>query len=471
MSLIGRARPLIRWMHIANGVLMLLVILLVALTTVPNLGDWAGNFGELVGIPLLSTLFYYLAWRALGPESTMGMVRTARIANIVAAGWFVLIIASTFTDKATPLDGQLGNLLVTLIFGVPFVLNINALRERKTELDQAQADQAAELETERRKDLIREAVLALHRSLDEMEANLAYISRELPELEMPGRVRAAITGMCDHFNSALYDVRKEVRTLEDKLGLHPGEEPYDPGVTNPDPKVTLALIEKWLVPELKDFHAIVELLRREKERDSEMGIVVVLVEESGANILNAFSAIKDSLSFIAAQLDAESIMDKPTREEQGQKSGVGVPLWQEDRRPEMPKGPLPEPEDRPGPNGLTIAQHSFACSLCGREAGLVRLSGSPIDAKIIRQSFTSTLTGRVPADAFDRVRRAIETGDIRDLYDYDLEVASFYCPRCGSSYCGNHWVRWDVFDDDDGFIWHDSIRGRCPRSHERMLED
>jgi hypothetical protein len=29
-------------------------------------------------------------------------------------------------------------------------------------------------------------------------------------------------------------------------------------------------------------------------------------------------------------------------------------------------------------------------------------------------------------------------------------------------------VRWSVFDDDG---WHDSIRGRCPHGHERMLED
>jgi hypothetical protein len=102
---------------------------------------------------------------------------------------------------------------------------------------------------------------------------------------------------------------------------------------------------------------------------------------------------------------------------------------------------------------------------------VVRLFGPAQRAEITRDSFTSRLTLRVDAGAFARVQRLIETGDVAGLYELDLEVASFYCPACRSSYCGDHWVRRDVFDDDEGFTWHDSIRGRCPRGHERMLED
>ena len=99
-------------------------------------------------------------------------------------------------------------------------------------------------------------VLTLYRSLDEIAANLAYIRRELPVLGTGDVVRAAITGMCDEFDSALYDVRKEVRTLEDKLGMHPGEEPFDTDVVNPDPKVTPSLIETWLSRELEGLHTV-----------------------------------------------------------------------------------------------------------------------------------------------------------------------------------------------------------------------
>jgi hypothetical protein len=148
-----------------------------------------------------------------------------------------------------------------------------------------------------------EPVLALDRSLDEIGANIAYIRRELPALKMDDGLRAAVTGMCDDFDSALYDVLKEVRTLEDKLGMHPGEEPFDPNVVNPDPQVTLSLIETWLRQDLEAWHAVVKELERGVERDPGMGSIFVLVAESGANIFNAFVAIRDKLKFIAAKID------------------------------------------------------------------------------------------------------------------------------------------------------------------------
>jgi len=119
-----------------------------------------------------------------------------------------------------------------------------------------------------------------------------------------------------------------------------------------------------------------------------------------------------------------------------------------------------------------VAEHAFACAACNAQAGVVRLFGPAERAEIRRDSFTSDLTLRVDAGAFDRVQRLIAAGDAAGLYAFDLEVASFYCPACGASYCGDHWTRYNVFDDDeDGFTWHDSIRGCCPHGHTRMLED
>jgi len=119
-----------------------------------------------------------------------------------------------------------------------------------------------------------------------------------------------------------------------------------------------------------------------------------------------------------------------------------------------------------------VAEHAFACAACNAQAGVVRLFGPAERAEIRRDSFTSLLTLRVDAGAFDRVQRLIAAGDAAGLYAFDLEVASFYCPACGASYCADHWSRYNVFDDDeDGFTWHDSIRGCCPHGHTRMLED
>ena len=61
--------------------------------------------------------------------------------------------------------------------------------------------------------------MALYRRhLDEIVQNIGYIRRELPAQEVDDGVLSAITQMCNDFDSALYDVRKEVRTLEASLG-------------------------------------------------------------------------------------------------------------------------------------------------------------------------------------------------------------------------------------------------------------
>jgi hypothetical protein len=85
------------------------------------------------------------------------------------------------------------------------------------------------------------------------------------------------------------------------------------------------------------------------------------------------------------------------------------------------------------------------------------------------ESFTGVLTAPLSLEAAARLEVALGLGD-GAVFDLDPEYAPFYCPACKASYCGEHWDRFDVFDDDFP-TWHDSIRGRCPHGHERMLED
>jgi hypothetical protein len=120
--------------------------------------------------------------------------------------------------------------------------------------------------------------------------------------------------------------------------------------------------------------------------------------------------------------------------------------------------------DTPPP---ALAERRFDCVECGRAAGVLRLLE---DHTYERRSFTSNMSGgsALSPEDFEKLRGIIETGDLDALYDYDLEIASFYCTVCRACYCQGHWKPWDVFDEDG---WHDSIRGRCPKGHERMLED
>lgn len=146
-------------------------------------------------------------------------------------------------------------------------------------------------------------VQKLYASLREMAANLQYIRRESAHLEMPAALRTEISRGCEEFESALYDVRKEVRTLEDKLGMHPGEEPFDPDVVNPDPRANLGFILRWLQTELDALHEIVTRLDSTVKDDPSLGIVCVLVTESAANVHRSYTVISDAVRAIDAALD------------------------------------------------------------------------------------------------------------------------------------------------------------------------
>jgi hypothetical protein len=95
---------------------------------------------------------------------------------------------------------------------------------------------------------------------------------------------------------------------------------------------------------------------------------------------------------------------------------------------------------------------------CGNAAGTLVCE----NGVLIRTTFTGTLTQAESAV----VRAAL--GDAKALHALDFELAPFYCPACERSYCGAHWTTRDVFEDER---FHDSIRGICPKGHERLLED
>jgi hypothetical protein len=114
---------------------------------------------------------------------------------------------------------------------------------------------------------------------------------------------------------------------------------------------------------------------------------------------------------------------------------------------------------------VAATRTEFPCSLCERVAGTAWLES---DAQAARESVGGRMWMAITREQRRALQAALKTGDPAALFAVDLEFAPFWCPKCAASYCGEHWVRWSVFDDDG---WHDSIRGRCPHGHERMLED
>ena len=129
--------------------------------------------------------------------------------------------------------------------------------------------------------------------------------------------------------------------------------------------------------------------------------------------------------------------------------------------------------------------HTFACDECGAEAGRVTVYAAgeviPVgpDAGVQREIDNAMIqNARLVAETDDigvtfldfgnaAALAALGAGDAEALYAAEREFAPFWCPRCRASYCSQHWVVWDVYDD--GFF--EEKRGRCLKGHERMLID
>jgi hypothetical protein len=147
-------------------------------------------------------------------------------------------------------------------------------------------------------DIFVEPIVALRCSTSRISESLSYIQKELPELHAPENMRDEIIAACRNFEAAIWDVNSEIRNLEEKLGLCPRE----PETLNPDPGVTIGLIDRWLRAEIVTFHQLVTKLRELKSVDASVAGLEILVTESGANILYAYKDIRDNLDFITARL-------------------------------------------------------------------------------------------------------------------------------------------------------------------------
>lgn len=115
-----------------------------------------------------------------------------------------------------------------------------------------------------------------------------------------------------------------------------------------------------------------------------------------------------------------------------------------------PGDPLPDapgsPPGTPGLGALTAAAFP--------DRGQLVIEGGPVSKAV---GFVTPATVAV----------ALAGPDAALLYAIDPELAPFWCPSCGASYCADHYRSWVTFDE--GF--YDATYGVCPEGHERMLDD
>jgi hypothetical protein len=141
-------------------------------------------------------------------------------------------------------------------------------------------------------------IAEIHLLLSAMQRNLEFIQQELPGLEMEDDLRDEIVQVCQGFWWTLRDIREELYTLQDKLGLRPGKEPYDPAVTNRDPSGNVRAIQGWLGQDLSRLDRLVKHLWALVEADLGLAAVSVLVTESAANIANAVTKVRQTSNLL-----------------------------------------------------------------------------------------------------------------------------------------------------------------------------
>jgi hypothetical protein len=151
-------------------------------------------------------------------------------------------------------------------------------------------------------EIYKASVAQLYASLGDIAANVAYIQDKLPDCNPPDIERSRIDQTCRDFDGAIYDVRKEIRNLEDKLGMRTGQPPFDPDIMNPDPRVTMGFISRWLWTEITAMHQTVLRLEEASKIAHGDGGAYLLVAESAVNIFHDYEKVREALDAIEAQL-------------------------------------------------------------------------------------------------------------------------------------------------------------------------
>jgi len=126
----------------------------------------------------------------------------------------------------------------------------------------------------------------------QMFQNAIFIQGELPNLEMPDELRARTEHVCGELIGTKHDVISELFELDELLGTQDSET---------DVRSRVNRIITWMGLEIEMIHELVSALHSASKEDPDYAVAFTLVAESGANILQAFSATAAAANEFRAQ--------------------------------------------------------------------------------------------------------------------------------------------------------------------------
>ena len=144
-------------------------------------------------------------------------------------------------------------------------------------------------------------VNTIRKSVGSMIWNCHYVRQELPNVAISSDAEAHLLEILDDLEGALYDIRCELRNLEDELGLRPYHPPRHPNIFNPDPRITIELIREPLSDKMPALEFIEQRLREESDSQGK-ALACLLVSESANNLREDHQAISHALDHLMSNL-------------------------------------------------------------------------------------------------------------------------------------------------------------------------
>ena len=125
-----------------------------------------------------------------------------------------------------------------------------------------------------------------------MLENASYMQSELPNVEMREALRSQTTEICDSMVCTKHDVISEIFEIDELLK------------SEIDWVVVSSRIDRlitWLWEDISKIHQLVMALREDSQKNENYTLSLVLVQESAANIVNAFNYAKAAVDALASE--------------------------------------------------------------------------------------------------------------------------------------------------------------------------
>ena len=125
-----------------------------------------------------------------------------------------------------------------------------------------------------------------------MLENASYIQRELPNVEMLEVLRLQTAEVCESMIGTKHDVISELFEIEELL-----ESKTDWAVVSS----RIDRIIEWLWEDISKMHQVVMALLEDSQKNESHTLSLILVQESAANIINAFNCARAAVDALASE--------------------------------------------------------------------------------------------------------------------------------------------------------------------------